>query len=109
MSPNLRAVAMCEVVKTDGRGPGGGTSSSTLSATTGEGAAGAGAAGAGEGGSATRDEADRTETMSQVSVYHVASRRRMRTMSIAMKGGLRVSVCGMSNLPPSRRPVLPLQ
>ena len=78
VSPNLRAVAMCEVVKDDSKGSGGGGGGGPAAAASGE---------AETDGGGKEDAVDKFDTKSQVSVYHIASRRRMRTMSIPMKGG----------------------
>ena len=109
VSPNLRAVAMCEVVKDESKSGGGATSAAAGAgagavsvSTDAEGKAGTG--GAGDAGG--KDEVvDKFETKSQVSVYHIASRRRMRTMSIPMKGG--VVLC--TTLPMQGGFITPLQ
>jgi hypothetical protein len=85
VSPNLKAVAMCEVVRDDskGGGSGGGGGGSAAAA-----AAGDSDSKLGDAGVAAKDDVgDKFETKAQVSVFHIATRRRMRSMSIPMKGG----------------------
>jgi hypothetical protein len=74
VAPNLRAIALCETLHGNEHAAGG-------------------AAGGMPPSDSKLDDADdgggsSNDGKSQISVYHVASRRKMRTMSLPIKGGM---------------------
>ena len=100
VAPNLRAVALCEVLHSGEHGSapaavGGGAPAATPVAAGGEGKLADEPDESGQGSGAGQPSAAAGDAKSQVSVYHVASRRKMRTMSLPLKGGVRVlsAVC----------------